>query len=746
MFSKNLEQSIHRAFLLAQKHRHEFLTPEHLLHSLTKDGEALPIFKACQVSIRELRKILDTYMEKYIEPLEYPPQEVTATLGFSRLMERASTLVTASGRRELDSGNVLVALLEEEDSFAANCLETLGATRFKVVQYLTDMRSSPMSGPPSSTGAPASSEEEGPAPSALALYCVNLNELAASRKLDPLIGRNQELARCYEILARRRKNNPLLLGDPGVGKTAIATGLAAQIEAKVAPSFLHGSTVYALNPGALLAGSRYRGEFEERIHALVTELKTQKAPILFIDELHSLMGAGAISGGGLDAATLLKPILSDGSLRCLGTTTHADYRQHMEKDRALIRRFQTLDVDEPSREATLEILKGLAPRYEAHHKVTFGPKILEAVIDLTTRYMHDRRLPDKALDLLDEVGARHRLKTPGKRAVTMSEVEEVTSTLIKAPLATVTLDDRDRLKNLEAHLKEVIFGQDPAITRIARAIKLARSGLKDPQKPQGSFLFAGPTGVGKTELARQLAQQLGIQFVRFDMSEYMEKHAVSKLVGAPPGYVGFDQGGLLTDVISEKPYCVLLLDEVEKAHPDLMNILLQVMDYGRLKDHRGKEVDFRHVVLILTTNAGAQDLERHPLGFSKTHGDHDLEGALKHVFSPEFRNRLDSMIAFAPLTPPAMIQVVEKFLNQLDALLLPKRVTLFVDDNARGWLAQRGYDPTLGARPLERLIQETLKHPLSDEILFGKLKKGGLVRVTVENDSLSFTYPAVGRN
>lgn len=732
MFSKNLEKSIHRAFLLAQKNRHEFMTPEHLLHALTKDGDVLPILKACQVSVRELRKILDMYMDKYMEPLDNSPQEVTSTIGFTRVMERASTLVAASGRTELDSANVLVALLEEEDSFAASCLETLGANRFRVVQYLTENRESKT---------PDSLVPEEPAPSHLDLYCVDLTAQAKAGKLDPLIGRDGELAKCYEILAQRRKNNPLLLGDPGVGKTALAEGIAAHIVAKTAPHFLHKATIYALNLGSLLAGSRYRGEFEERLQGLVAELKEQTFPILFIDELHSLMGAGSISGGGLDAATLLKPLLQDGSLRCLGATTHGDYRQHLEKDRALVRRFQTVDVGEPSREMALEILKGLAPRYEAHHKVTYGPKILEAVVDLTHRHMHDRRLPDKALDLLDAVGARHRLKTPTKKAITVAEVAEVMATLIKAPVDMGALDDRDRLKNLENHLKSIIFGQDHAVTQVARSVKLSRSGLKDPQKPQGSFLFTGPTGVGKTELARQLAQYLGIDFVRFDMSEYMEKHAVSKLVGAPPGYVGFDQGGLLTDVISEKPHCVLLLDEVEKAHPDLMNILLQVMDYGRLKDHRGREVEFRHATLIMTTNAGAQDLERHPLGFTKDISNHDADAALKRFFTPEFRNRLDAVIPFAPLSGSVMGQVVDKFLGQLDALLAPKNVTLFVDDGARDWLAQRGYAPALGARPLDRLIQESIKHPLSEEILFGKLKKGGLVRVTVDNDALAFVYP-----
>jgi len=756
MLSRNLEQTLHRALSLASERRHEYATLEHLLLGLADDTDAATVLKACGVDLEKLRADLTEFLDKDLAGLATDrPGDPKPTAGFQRVVQRAAIHVQSSGRDEVTGANVLVALFSERESHAVYFLQLQDMTRLDAVNFISHgiakspgrSSSRPISGasqpPNEGKNEPEQDREEKPnrrSQDALSNYCVNLNKKAMAGKIDPLIGRDTEIERTIQILCRRTKNNPLYVGDPGVGKTAIAEGLAKRIVEGDVPEVLHKSTIFSLDMGSLLAGTRYRGDFEERLKAVVNELENQPGAILFIDEIHTVIGAGATSGGAMDASNLLKPALASGSLRCIGSTTYKEFRNHFEKDRALVRRFQKIDVNEPSLEDTVKILRGLKVNYEKHHKVRYTEEAIRAAVELSAKYIHDRKLPDKAIDVIDEVGASRMLLPENKRrkTVTLKDVEEIVAKIARIPPKSVSADDKETLKNLERDLKAMVFGQDKAIEALAAAIKLARAGLREPEKPIGNYLFSGPTGVGKTEVARQLASTMGIELIRFDMSEYMERHSVSRLIGAPPGYVGFDQGGMLTDAIDQHPHCVLLLDEIEKAHPDLFNILLQVMDHGKLTDHNGKTVDFRNVILIMTTNAGASDMAKEAIGFGREARVGEDEEAVKRLFTPEFRNRLDAVIPFAGLTPEIVGRVVEKFVMQLEAQLADRNVTIELSSAAKEWLAERGYERLYGARPLGRVIQEHIKKPLAEELLFGKLVKGGAVKVTLKDGKLEF--------
>jgi ATP-dependent Clp protease ATP-binding subunit ClpA len=757
-FSRSLEKALHRALAHASERRQEYATLEHLLFALTDDKDAIAVMRACGVNISELKEDIAEHLDNELANLVADHvQEAKPTAGFQRVIQRAVIHVQSSGRDEVTGANVLVAIFAERESHAAYFLQEQDMTRYDAVNYISHgiakrLGLSENRAVRGTENGEDSSEEFAPPgqgkqkkqeqQSALEAYCVDLNKKAENGKIDPLIGREMEVNRTIQILCRRQKNNPLFVGDPGVGKTAIAEGLARKIIKNEVPAVLKGCTVYQLDMGTLLAGTRYRGDFEERLKAVMKEIEAKPGAIMFIDEIHTVIGAGATSGGAMDASNLLKPALASGTLRCIGSTTYKEYRQHFEKDRALVRRFQKIDVNEPSIPDTIEILKGLKPYYEEFHKVKYTDDAIVTAVQLSARYMSDRKLPDKAIDVIDESGAALMLLPEGKRktVIDTGDVEATIATMARIPPKTVSRDDATVLKNLDAELRRLVFGQDQAIDKLTAAIKLARAGLREPEKPIGSYLFSGPTGVGKTEVAKRLAEVLGVKMLRFDMSEYMERHTVSRLIGAPPGYVGFDQGGLLTDGVDQHPYCVLLLDEIEKAHPDLFNILLQVMDHGKLTDHNGKAVDFRNVILIMTTNAGAQDMARASLGFTRNVREGDDEEAITRMFTPEFRNRLDAIIAFSHLNPDVVKKVVEKFILQLEAQLGERQVNIEISADATAWLATNGYDQQMGARPLARLIQEEVKKPLAEELLFGKLKEGGTVRILLNEGKLAFTY------
>ncbi|WP_417475844.1 ATP-dependent Clp protease ATP-binding subunit ClpA [Maricaulis sp.] len=734
-FSADLEDSLHRALGYANERGHEFATLEHLLLSLVDDGDANAVMKACDVDLDELRSTLVEYVDSELTELVVDDEEdAKPTAGFQRVIQRAVIHVQNAGREEVTGANVLVALFAERESHAAYFLAERDMTRYDAVNFISHgIGRKPGATEQKVVRGVEEPEEKRKDGDALTAYCVNLNEKAKAGKVDPLIGRDAEVERCIQVLARRRKNNPLLVGDPGVGKTAIAEGIARKIVENEVPDVLANATIYSLDMGSLLAGTRYRGDFEERIKQVVKELEESEDSVLFIDEIHTVIGAGATSGGAMDASNLLKPALQ-GGLRCMGSTTYKEYRQHFEKDRALARRFQKIDVAEPSVPDTIKILQGLKSYFEDFHDVRFTNEALKTAVELSSRYMGDRKLPDKAIDVIDEAGAQMRLMPVSKRKKTIGvkEVEGVVATMARIPPKSVSKDDTQALKSLPTDLGRVVFGQQDAIDRLSTAIKLSRAGLREPNKPIGSYLFSGPTGVGKTEVTKQLADILGVELLRFDMSEYMERHAVSRLIGAPPGYVGFDQGGLLTDGVDQHPHCVLLLDEIEKAHPDLFNILLQVMDNGMLTDSNGKKVDFRNVILVMTTNAGAADAAKEAIGFGRGKKDDEADKAVERLFTPEFRNRLDAVIPFAPLGPESISRVVEKFVLQLEAQLTDRGVTFELTPDATAWLAERGYDSRFGARPLGRVIQEHIKKPLADEILFGELAKGGLVKVDID--------------
>ncbi|MFN4231039.1 ATP-dependent Clp protease ATP-binding subunit ClpA [Parvibaculum sp.] len=748
-FSRNLEEGLHRALALANERNHEYATLEHLLLSLMDDSDAAAVMRACNVDMDLLRQQLVNYVDNELSSLVVENGEDSKpTAGFQRVIQRAVIHVQSSGREEVTGANVLVAMFAERESHAAYFLQEQDMTRYDAVNYIShgiakrsDMSETrPVRGAQEEAEAGERGRGKERTTEALDNYCVNLNEKAKQGKIDPLIGREREVERTIQILCRRSKNNPLFVGDPGVGKTAIAEGLARRIVKGEVPDVLKEATIFSLDMGTLLAGTRYRGDFEERIKAVIKEIEAYPGAIMFIDEIHTVIGAGATSGGAMDASNLLKPALASGSVRCIGSTTYKEYRQHFEKDRALVRRFQKIDVVEPSVPDSVKILKGLKPYFEEFHKVRYTNDAVKAAVELSAKYMHDRKLPDKAIDVIDEAGASQMLLAESRRKKTIgvAEIEAVIATMARIPPKSVSKSDTEKLKDLDTELKRVVFGQDAAIDALAAAIKLARAGLREAEKPIGCYLFSGPTGVGKTEVARQLASVLGVEMLRFDMSEYMERHTVSRLIGAPPGYVGFDQGGLLTDGVDQHPHCVLLLDEIEKAHPDLFNILLQVMDHGKLTDHNGKKIDFRNVVLIMTTNAGAADMAKPTIGFAQKKRVGDDEDAIKRLFTPEFRNRLDAVIPFGHLPEDVIAQVVEKFVLQLEAQLADRHVTIELTPEANSWLAERGYDEQMGARPLARVIQENIKKPLADEVLFGKLVKGGHVRVEVSGDALSF--------
>ncbi|PXW55054.1 ATP-dependent Clp protease ATP-binding subunit ClpA [Methylobacterium sp. B4] len=766
-FSRSLEQALHRALALAGERRHEYATLEHLLLALVDDQDAAAVMRACNVEIDVLRRNLVEYVDTELSNLTGDGrQDAKPTAGFQRVIQRAVIHVQSSGREEVTGANVLVAIFAERESHAAYFLQEQDMTRYDAVNYISHgiakrpgaSEAKPVRGAEEESGSERPGPEENEARpkkkgDALDAYCVNLNKKARDGKIDPLIGRHSEVERTIQVLCRRQKNNPLLVGDPGVGKTAIAEGLARKIIQHEVPEVLADATVFSLDMGTLLAGTRYRGDFEERLKQVMKEIEAHPNAIMFIDEIHTVIGAGATSGGAMDASNLLKPALASGALRCIGSTTYKEYRQYFEKDRALVRRFQKIDVNEPSIPDTIEILKGLKPYFEEFHKLKYTTDAVKAAVELSARYINDRKLPDKAIDVIDETGASQMLvpEARRKRTIGVKEIETTIATMARIPPKTVSKDDAVVLKNLTENLKRVVYGQTNAIEALTSAIKLARAGLRDPDKPIGSYLFAGPTGVGKTEAAKQLAASLGVEMLRFDMSEYMERHTVSRLIGAPPGYVGFDQGGLLTDGIDQHPHCVLLLDEIEKAHPDLFNILLQVMDHGKLTDHNGKQVDFRNVIIIMTSNAGASDLAKSAYGFTQSKRTGDDVEAINRLFAPEFRNRLDAIISFGHLPKEVVAKVVDKFVLQLEAQLADRNVTIELSDEARDWLVENGYDDAMGARPMARLIQSTIKTPLADEVLFGRLKDGGAVKVVLKKPEdgeaggktgLGFEFPA----
>jgi len=753
-FSNTLEQAIHAALALANSRSHEFATLEHLLLALIDEPDAARVMKACSVDTEELRTTLVEFIDEDLSNLvtDIEGSEAVPTAAFQRVIQRAAIHVQSSGRTEVTGANVLVAIFAERESNAAYFLQEQDMTRYDAVNFIAHgVAKNPAYGESRPVQGATEAEEEAKAQtqepagdnkeSALGKYCVDLNAKSRKGDVDPLIGREHEVERAIQVLCRRRKNNPLLVGDPGVGKTAIAEGLARKIVNGDTPEVLSNTTIYSLDMGALLAGTRYRGDFEERLKAVVTELEEHPDAVLFIDEIHTVIGAGATSGGAMDASNLLKPALQGGKLRTMGSTTYKEFRQHFEKDRALSRRFQKIDVSEPSVDDTVKILKGLKPYFEEHHSIKYTADAIKSAVELSARYINDRKLPDKAIDVIDEAGAAQHLVAESKRRKTIGakEIEAVVAKIARIPPKNVSKDDAEVLKDLEKTLKRVVFGQDTAIEALSSAIKLARAGLREPEKPIGNYLFAGPTGVGKTEVAKQLASTLGVELLRFDMSEYMEKHAVSRLIGAPPGYVGFDQGGQLTDGVDQHPHCVLLLDEIEKAHPDVYNILLQVMDHGSLTDHNGRTVDFRNVILIMTSNAGAAEQAKAAIGFGRDRREGEDTAAIERTFTPEFRNRLDAVISFQPLPKEVILSVVEKFVLQLEAQLMDRNVTIELTKPAAEWLADKGYDDRMGARPLGRVIQENLKKPLAEELLFGKLTKGGVVKVGVKDDKLSLS-------
>ncbi|MFA7277151.1 MAG: ATP-dependent Clp protease ATP-binding subunit ClpA [Pseudobdellovibrionaceae bacterium] len=751
MLSRNLEQTLHKALALAGDRHHEYATLEHLLLALTTDQDAVSVMRACGVEIRKLQQNIEQFLDNDLSYLVSPGiTESKPTTAFQRVLQRAAIHVQSSGREEVTGANVLVALFSERESHAVYFLQSQDMTRFDAVNYISHgIAKVPGANDDTAPTTPRGAEEEftdekqtKSGKDALDAYCVNLNEKARKGKIDILIGREKEVDRTIQILCRRSKNNPLYVGDPGVGKTAIAEGLARKIVDKDVPEVLENCIIFSLDMGALLAGTRYRGDFEERLKSVIRELQNMPESILFIDEIHTIIGAGATGGGAMDASNLLKPALANGTLRCIGSTTYKEYRNQFEKDRALVRRFQKIDVEEPSLDDTIRIIKGLKTYYEDHHNVKYTADAIKAAVDLSVRYLHDRKLPDKAIDIIDEVGAAQMLLPPAKRkkTITVKDIEHVVASMARIPPKAVSKDDRETLAHLERDLKTMVFDQDPAIEALSTSIKMARAGLRDPEKPIGSYLFSGPTGVGKTEVAKQLAKALGIELIRFDMSEYMERHAVSRLIGAPPGYVGFEQGGLLTDKVDQHPHAVILLDEIEKAHPDLYNILLQVMDYGKLTDNNGKSVDFRNVILIMTTNAGAAQMAKSPIGFASHLTSEADNEEIKRLFSPEFRNRLDAIVPFAHLPPKAVLRVVDKFIMQLEAQLADRRVSISLSDDARDYLAKEGYDPVMGARPLARVVQEKIKKPLAEELLFGRLANGGNVKISFKDGMLHFAY------
>ncbi len=750
-FSSALEETLHRAVGHANAHHHEYATLEHLLLALIDDVDAAAVMSACNVDLAKLRAALDAYIETDLKSLVEPSsEEAKPTAGFQRVIQRAVIHVQSSGRDEVTGANVLVAIFSERESHAAFFLQEQEMTRYDAVNYIAHgiakkpgaSEQRPVRGATEDSPSSSSSEEKakGGSTDALAAYCVDLNEKSRHGKVDPLIGRAAEVERAIQILCRRTKNNPLLVGDPGVGKTAIAEGLAKKIVDGEVPEVLAGATIYSLDMGTLLAGTRYRGDFEERVKQVVKELEAHPNAVLFIDEIHTVIGAGATSGGAMDASNLLKPALAAGSLRCMGSTTYKEYRQHFEKDRALVRRFQKIDVNEPTLDDTIKILKGLKPYYETFHHLKYTDAAIKTAVELSARYITDRKLPDKAIDVIDEAGALQMVLPEGKRkkVIGPKEIEYVISKIARIPSKSVSRDDTQALRDMKTDLQRVVFGQDEAIEQLSTAIKLARAGLRDPQKPIGCYLFSGPTGVGKTEVAKQLAATMGIDLLRFDMSEYMERHTVSRLIGAPPGYVGHDQGGLLTDAVDQQPHAIVLLDEIEKAHQDIYNILLQVMDHGQLTDAVGKKVDFRNVVLIMTTNAGASDNQKNSIGFGREKVTGEDEQAIKRLFTPEFRNRLDAIVTFRQLKPEVIGLVVQKFIMQLEMQLADRNITIELTEDAAKWLSENGYDELYGARPLARVIQENIKKPLADEILFGKLVRGGHILVKLTDGKIAF--------
>ncbi len=739
MIAQELEVSLHMAFMEARQKKHEFITVEHLLLAMLDNPSAQEVLKACQTDVDQLRKLLSDFILDHTPVVTADDVDTQPTLGFQRVIQRAILHVQSSGKKEVTGANVLVAIFGEKDSHAVYFLHQKGVTRLDVVNFIAHgIAKSNEEDDQKDEHAPT--EDGGPnaekaTESALDSYATNLNKLAIDGKIDPLIGREVELERVVQILCRRRKNNPLLVGEAGVGKTAIAEGLARRIVEGEVPEVLSGAEVYALDMGALLAGTKYRGDFEQRLKSVLKQLTKNESAILFIDEIHTLIGAGAASGGTLDASNLLKPALSSGQLRCIGATTYTEYRGIFEKDHALSRRFQKIDVTEPTIAETVSILRGLKSRFEEHHQVKYTVSALTAAAELSVRFISDRHLPDKAIDVIDEAGAAQRIVTTKRRkkVIGKHEIEEIIAKIARVPSQNVSSNDRNKLQTLDRDLKSVVFGQETAIDALSSAIKMSRSGLGDPRKPVGSFLFSGPTGVGKTEVARQLAYTMGVELLRFDMSEYMERHAVSRLIGAPPGYVGFDQGGLLTEAISKQPHCVLLLDEIEKAHPEIFNILLQVMDHGTLTDNNGRRADFRNVIIIMTTNAGASELSKTKIGFTQSSEVGDELGEIKRMFTPEFRNRLDAVVSFAPLSKDVILRVVDKFLMELETQLQEKKVEIQFSDELRKYLAEKGFDPLMGARPMSRLIQDTIRKALADELLFGRLANGGDVRVGLDD-------------
>lgn len=750
MLSKKLESTLHNALNLATEKGHEYATLEHLLYALTNDDDARAVMRACGVDIAVLQESIETYLDEELEELKAAkPPESKPTTGFQRVLQRAAIHVQSSGREEVTGANVLIALFSERESHAVYFLGQQDMSRFDAVNYVSHgiAKVEGFTEFHTPAGDASTVDEENQdvksGQEALKAYCINLNDRARDGKIDPLVGRDKEVNRTIQILCRRSKNNPLYVGDPGVGKTAIAEGLAKRIVDGDVPEILQNAVIFSLDMGILLAGTRYRGDFEERLKAVITQIEKQDDAILFIDEIHTVIGAGSTSGGSMDASNLLKPALGRGTIRCIGSTTYKEYRNHFEKDRALVRRFQKIDVDEPTIEEATRILMGLKPRFEKHHDIIFTTEAIAAAVDLSAKYIGDRKLPDKAIDIIDEAGAAQKLLPVDqrKKTIDVADIEATVAVIARIPPKSISTDDRESIRNLERDLKTLVFGQDQAIQTLSDAIKMARAGLRDAEKPIGCYLFSGPTGVGKTEVTRQLAKTLGIDLKRFDMSEYMERHAVSRLIGAPPGYVGYDQGGLLTDAVDQNPHCVVLLDEIEKAHPDVFNLLLQVMDYGKLTDNNGKTVDFRNVILIMTTNAGAAQMAKSPIGFTQDHRIGEDREEINRLFTPEFRNRLDAIVPFANLTPAVMTHVVDKFIIQLEAQLADRNVTIELSTAARSKLAELGYDPAMGARPLARAIQDRIKKPLSEELLFGALVDGGLVQIDWVVDNFAFAFP-----